>query len=330
MIITRTPYRISFVGGGTDLESFYSEHQGAVISTSINKFIYISSHRFFDRFKFRLKYSQTENCDSIAEIHHPLFREVLGSFPDNGPLEFSSNGDVPSGTGLGSSSAFTVCLLHNMHARNGEYVAKEELAEEACRIEIERLKEPIGKQDHYAAAFGGLNVIRFNTNGSVNVEPLHLNRTADQDLQENLHLFFTGQQRQASGILSGQKRNTRDQDKVLILQKMVNLVWRCRDELYAGDLTGFGETLHENWILKKQLASGISNPEIDAMYERGLAAGALGGKLLGAGGGGFLLFYCEKRKASKLIRAMKPLANLPFRFEREGSKVVFVGDEYEQ
>jgi len=329
MIITRTPYRISFVGGGTDLEPFYSRHQGAVISTSINKFIYISSHKFFDKFKYRLKYSQTENCNACLEIKHPLFREVLSSFPDNGPLEFSSNGDVPSGTGLGSSSAFTVCLLHNMHVRNGEYVTKEKLAEEASEIEIVRLKEPIGKQDHYAAAFGGLNVMKFNLDGSVNVEPMHLKRSISSELQSNLHIFFTGQQRQASGILSEQSHNTRSRDKTDMLLRMVELVWKSRDVLHSGDLAAFGEVLHENWLLKKQLASGITNPEIDAMYARGLAAGAIGGKLLGAGGGGFILFYCEKEKAQKLEEAMKPLPRLSFRFEHEGSRVIFVGDEHE-
>lgn len=330
MIITRTPYRISFVGGGSDMESFYAKHQGAVLSSTINKFVYISSHRFFDVDSIRLKYSRNETVRSIAEIQHPLFREALSQFGVKGSLEMSSNGDVPAGTGLGSSSAFTVGLLHNLYVREGKYATKKQLAEEACAIEIDRLKEPIGKQDHYAAAFGGLNVIRFNTNGTVAVEPIHLNHATDRELQSNLLMFYTGTQRSASTILQEQKDNIAAMKKSDVLIEMVDLVWELRDSLFSGDISSFGEILDRNWTLKQQLANGIGTDQIASMYSRGINAGALGGKLLGAGGGGFLLFYCEKEKQDKLRQELAPYQELRFKFENEGSKLVFVGDEYEE
>ena len=330
MIITRTPYRISFVGGGSDMESFYEKHQGAVLSSTINKFVYISSHRFFDEDSIRLKYSKNETVKSISQIQHPLFREALSQFGVKGSLEMSSNGDVPAGTGLGSSSAFTVGLLHNLYVREGKYATKRQLAEEACAIEIDRLKEPIGKQDHYAAAFGGLNVIRFNVNGTVDVEPIHLNQATNRELQDNLLMFYTGTQRSASTILQEQKDNIAAMRKTDTLTKMVGLVWELRDSLFSGDITSFGEILDRNWTLKQQLATGIGTEQIDAMYRKGISAGALGGKLLGAGGGGFLLFYCEREKQQRLRAELANHQELRFKFENEGSKLVFVGDEYEE
>ncbi len=329
MIITRTPYRISFVGGGSDMESFYGKHQGAVLSSTINKFVYISSHHFFEEQSIRLKYSKNETVKSIADIQHPLFREALSQFGVKGSLEMSSNGDVPAGTGLGSSSAFTVGLLHNLYVREGKYATKTLLAEEACAIEIDRLKEPIGKQDHYAAAFGGLNVIRFNTNGTVEVEPIHLNQRTNRELQENLLMFYTGTQRSASTILQEQKDNIAAMKKSDVLIKMVDLVWELRDSLFSGDLSSFGEILDRNWALKQKLANGIGTDQVTSMYRRGIAAGALGGKLLGAGGGGFLLFYCEKERQERLRAELAAHQELKFKFENEGSKLVFVGDEYE-
>lgn len=329
MIITRTPYRISFVGGGSDMESFYQKHQGAVLSSTINKFVYISSHHFFDEQSIRLKYSKNETVKSIADIQHPLFREALSQFGVKGSLEMSSNGDVPAGTGLGSSSAFTVGLLHNLYVREGRYATKTQLAEEACAIEIDRLKEPIGKQDHYAAAFGGLNVIRFNTNGTVDVEPIHLNQGTNRELQGNLLMFYTGTQRSASTILQEQKDNIAAMRKSDVLLQMVDLVWELRDSLFSGDIRSFGEILDRNWTFKQQLANGIGTDQISSMYRKGIAAGAVGGKLLGAGGGGFLLFYCEKEKQEKLRTELAGHQELKFKFENEGSKLVFVGDEYE-
>lgn len=327
MIITQTPFRISFVGGGSDLESFYSQHPGAVLSTSINKYIYISSHNFFDENQIRLKYSQTETVKSVDEIEHRIMKQVLKKFAINGAIEISSNGDVPSGTGLGSSSSFTVGLLHNLYARSGQFVRKQVLAEDACDIEINRLGEPIGKQDQYAAAFGGLNIFRFLSNGSVEVEPLYLRREVFETLEENLLMFYYGQQRTTASILSEQKDNMEKKDKVAILKEMVSLVPDLRDALYAGQLNDFGKLLHQNWLLKTSLASRISDSGIEEVYQTALAAGAVGGKLLGAGGGGFFLFYCEKQNQPRLREALKNLREMSFRFDNEGTKVIYYGSE---
>jgi len=330
MIITRTPFRISFVGGGSDLSSFYSRSQGAVLSSSINKYMYISSHRFFDEDKIRVKYSQTETVTDIKDLHHPIVREVVKQFDIAGAMEISSNADIPSGTGLGSSSSFTVGLLHNMYTVFGQFVTKERLADEACRIEIEKLNEPIGKQDQYAASFGGLNVIKFNTSGSVSVEPIHLQKEVYKQLQNNLLVFYMGQQRKTASILDEQKSNMQQEDKYANLMKMVELVWKLREALYRGNLDEFGRLLHVNWLLKKQLASKITNPNLESVYETALQNGALGGKLLGAGGGGFFLFYCEQKDHAKLRKALSSFREMNFSFENEGSKVIYVGDEYNE
>lgn len=329
MIINKTPFRISFVGGGSDLESFYSKSQGAVLSTTINKFMYISSHFFFDKEKVRLKYSQTETVTNINKLKHPVVKEVLKKFKINGALEISSNADVPAGTGLGSSSSFTVGLLHNIYTTFGKFVTKKRLAKEACDIEINRLKEPIGKQDQYAAAFGGLNIIKFNPSGKVNVEPIHLNKKTFKTLQKNLLIFYTGTQRKTASILKEQKRNIKSKDKFESQKSMVDLVWELRDSLYSNDLNEFGKIMHKNWMLKQKLASKITNPTINRLYSKALKNGAIGGKLLGAGGGGFLLFYCNEKKQKKLRSAMSSLRELKFKLENEGSKLIYVGDEYE-
>lgn len=328
MIITRTPFRVSFVGGGSDLEEYYSQKQGAVLSTTINKYMYISSHNYFDDDSIRIKYSQTETVKNINDLQHPIVREAMKKFNINGALEISSNADVPSGTGLGSSSSFTVGLLHSLYARAGKHVSNEKLAEEACEIEIEKLGEPIGKQDQYASAFGGINIIKFNPDGSVSVEPIHLKKEINKKLQNNLLMFYTGQQRSASKILIEQKKVTAQADKTQILDKMVDLVWEMRDALYAGDLEEFGRILHKNWLLKKQLTNKISDDFIDDIYNKGIKSGALGGKLLGAGGGGFVLFYCEPENQKKLRHALRDLKELSFKLDNEGSKVIYVGDEY--
>jgi len=330
MIITRTPFRISFVGGGSDLEAFYCQSVGAVLSATIDKFMYISSHRFFDEDKIRVKYSRTETVTNVGDLQHPIVREVLGKFNIDGALEISSNADVRAGTGLGSSSSFTVGLLHNLYTGFGRLVTKNQLAEEACDIEINRLQEPIGKQDQYAAAFGGLNVIRFYPSGGVNVEPIHLEKEIYHRLQDNLLLFYLGEQRKAATILQEQKENMRSRQKVEILEEMVSLVEQLREALHEGDLEQFGRILHRNWLLKRQLASRISGRNIDALYEQGLRAGATGGKLLGAGGGGFLLFYCEKERQPALREAFCDLREMKFRFDGEGSKLIYVGDEYHE
>lgn len=327
MIITKTPFRISFVGGGSDLEAFYGKHKGAVLSTTIDKYMYISSHKFFEPGKIRTKYSETETVDSVEELKHNLLRTILQRFQIKGGIEISSIADVPAGTGMGSSSSFTVGVLHNLSAFQNKYVSKETLASEACNIEIDILKEPIGKQDQYAAAYGGLNVIEFNPNGSVNVEPIHLEKEAHKDLQSHLMMFYIGNQRSASSILAEQKKNTSQEDKYNALVQMVNLVYDLRDALVAGKWSDFGEILHENWMLKQSLASGISNPLIGDIYAAAREAGATGGKLLGAGGGGFMLFYCPPDKQEKVRSALKSVRPFEFKFEQEGSKLIHYGDQ---
>lgn len=327
MIITRTPFRISFVGGGSDMETFYKRHPGAVLSTSINKYMYISSHRFFFPGQVRVKYSETETVNSIDELKHPLLREAMRKTGVTQGIEISSIADIPSGTGMGSSSSFTVGLLHCLYAVKREYVTHEQLALEACEIEIEILGEPIGKQDQYAAAFGGLNIIHFHPNGDVRVEPLYVKNDIYKRLQDNLLMFYVGNQRKASVILAEQKKNASHEEKFNLLRSMVLLVSDLRNCLYTGQLDDFGKIMHENWILKQKLASQITNTQIDDIYKAGIRGGASGGKLLGAGGGGFMLFYCERAKQQKLIEELKPLEKFDFDFEREGSKVIYFADE---
>jgi D-glycero-alpha-D-manno-heptose-7-phosphate kinase len=327
MIITRTPFRISFVGGGSDMETFYSRHQGAVLSTSINKYMYISSHKFFFKDQVRVKYSKTETVERVDDLKHPILRETLKKAGLKGGIEISSIADIPAGTGMGSSSSFTVGLLHNLYAIKRQYVSVEELAEGACEIEINILREPIGKQDQYAAAVGGLNIFYFNPDGSVRIEPLYIKNEVYEGLQENLVMFYTGSQRNASDILTEQKKNASQEDKFNVLKSMVGLVRELRDSLYNERINDFGKLLHENWILKQKLASNISNKGIEEIYNTGLKSGAEGGKLLGAGGGGFFLFYCEKHKQQKLKDSLKHLYNFEFKFDQDGSKLIYFGDE---
>lgn len=322
MIITKTPFRISFVGGGSDLEAFYSQHPGAVLSTSINQYMYISSHKYFEENQIRVKYSQTETVNKLNELKHPILRVVLEKFGLNG-IEISSIADIPGGTGMGSSSSFTVGLLHNLYTSIGKKVTKEELAEEACRIEIDLLKEPIGKQDQYAAAYGGMNVIRFETDGTTTVDALNLSQAAKEELESNLIMFYLGSQRKASDILSEQKKNTASEDKTNTLKQMVDLVYQLQSSLEEGHLNDMGKILHENWILKQQLASAITNPEINECYQTALQNGATGGKLLGAGGGGFMLFYCPKDHRARLINSLGKLRKFDFAFENKGSTVIY-------
>ncbi len=327
MIITKTPFRISFVGGGSDLETFYSKSKGAVLSTSINKYMYISSHAFFESDKIRTKYSQTETVGNVEELKHPILKTALKKFKIEGGLEISSIADIPGGTGMGSSSSFTVGLLHNLYAVTHRYASKEALAAGACEIEIDLLQEPIGKQDQYAAAYGGLNVIEFHQNGLVSVSPVYLQKETLHTLEQNLCLYYIGNQRSASSILSEQKKNTGEEDKFKTLQEMVKLVYQLRDVLMQGNLDDFGRLMHENWAMKQRLAKGISNPMINALYETALQNGALGGKLLGAGGGGFMLFYCPWEKQKKLDEALHKVRRFPFAFEQDGSKIIYYGNE---
>jgi len=307
------------------MAAFYERQTGAVLSTGINRYMYLSSHRFFEPGQIRAKYSQTETVERVEELKHPIIRTALELMGIAGGIEISSIADVPSGTGMGSSSSFTVGLLHNLSVWSGRYWSKDDLARVACEIEIERLGEPIGKQDQYAAAFGGLNLIEFLPDGSVRVEPQHMPNERKAQLESRLLMYYTGTQRSASAILGEQKNNVAQSDKFAALSEMVSLVYELRKVLYEGDLDDFGRILHQNWQLKKALASGISNGPIDQAYEAALKAGALGGKLLGAGGGGFLLFYCREEAQPAVSEALSTLRPFSFQFENEGSKLIHYG-----
>ncbi len=326
MIITRTPFRVSFCGGGSDLASFYERHEGCVLSTTINKYMYISIHPFFEHDKISLKYKKTEFVNEISEIDHPIFKEALKQFNLSG-VEISSTADIPSGTGLGSSSAFTVGLLNALNAYTGKYVSKQDLAENACDIEINRLKSPIGKQDQYAVSFGGLNFIRFLSNGVTVVEPVIIPKATLKELQRNILIFYTGKMHNANTILKEQNKNTKHNDKFEALKTMCSFAIELKKCIEKGNLDSFGEILHENWMLKRQLASGVSSPDLDRIYEIALKNGALGGKLLGAGGGGFFLFYCPVEKQKQVEDALG-LPRFDFSFEQIGTSIVYVGDKY--
>jgi D-glycero-alpha-D-manno-heptose-7-phosphate kinase len=326
MIISRTPFRVSFVGGGTDLREFYTKTYGAVTSTAINRYMYVTVNRvssYFD-YKIRVSYSKTELVKKVKDVRHPIVREALMLMGLDGGLEIHSMADIPSQTGLGSSSSFTVGLLNALHAFKGEHASAEQLAQEACKIEIEVLKEPIGKQDQYIAAYGGLKHIRFNPDETVYVDPIICSPDTREALFSNLMMFFTGWSRPASSILSKQKKAT--VDKIGVLTKMRDLTKELNEVLTSGkDLDRFGRLLHENWMLKRELVGGISNTGIDEYYEKACDAGALGGKLLGAGGGGFLLFYVEKQNQDRVRKALSKLMEVDVNFEPQGSKIIYVG-----
>ena len=327
MIITRTPFRISFAGGGSDLPSFYTREPGCVISASINWHMYVSVHRFFDSQQYHLKYSQVELADCLEEVRHPIVREAARLAGVAGGIELTSTADVPAGTGLGSSSSFTVGVLHALYAFRGVFASKERLAREACVIEMDRLGEACGKQDQYAAAFGGLSFIRFQTDGQVAVEPIVLDRVALAHLEQNLMLFYVGGTRASGTILREQSRNMDEQARFDSVRQMTVLAEQLRALLWAGQCDEFGAILHRAWELKRAVASGISNERIDSLYSRGLKAGALGGKLLGAGGNGFLLFYCPLERQAAVRRELSELKPFPVRFDSGGSRIIYVGED---
>ncbi len=324
MIISRTPFRVSFVGGGSDLPAFCDRRPGAVLSSTIDKAMYLTLHPYFDRERTLLRYSKSELVTSLDQIRHPIFREALRLVGIEGGIEISSSADVPSGTGLGSSSSFTVGLLHVLAAYQGRYASSEDLAAAAAHLELDVLGEPIGRQDHYAAAFGGLNLIEFHAQGQVKVEPITLPRERLAELEQRLLMFYLGGRRDTRSVLDDQVRElATNESKMAATSRMVELVYEMRDALYANDLNAFGGLLHRNWELKRGLSKEISNPEIDAAYERARSAGARGGKLLGAGGSGFLLLHCEPGEQSELRRALADLDELPFRFDHSGSRIIF-------
>jgi len=327
MIITKTPFRISFCGGVSDMADFYREHGGCVLSTTINRYMYLTIHPYFDEQKTALKYSQNEIVDHINDIQHSIFHCVLNDKKISG-VEISSTADVPSGTGLGSSSSFTVGLLHILSCYKGKYLSKSALAKEACEVEIDKLGAPIGKQDQYAAAFGGLNFIRFHKDDSVSVEPVIMKGKTLAELQDNLVMFYTGLTHDANKILAKQKKNIAEkEEKRRSLLRMCELAESMKMALEDNDIRNFGKILNEGWMKKRELAGSITSPFIDELYDTALRNGATGGKLLGAGGGGFLLFCCPKEKQAMLREKLR-LKQFPFKFEHDGSSVVYIGDKY--
>ncbi|MBR4560847.1 MAG: GHMP kinase [Bacteroidales bacterium] len=325
MIISRTPLRISFAGGGSDLPSYYMQHGGAVLSTTIDKYIYIAVHRYFSSSQSLIKYSKTELVNSNDEIEHPLFRECMKLVGVTG-LDIASMADVPAGTGLGSSSAFAVSLLNVLHAYKHQAVSAEYLAATACDVEINRLGDPIGKQDQYAAAYGGLNFIRFNYDGSVDVQKIVMDTSVKAQLERNLILLYTGTKHSASAILKEQGKEMKRLEKQQVMHKMVEMAYELKDVLEHGQIDDFGRILNEGWLLKRSLTNNISNPLIDALYDQGMDAGALGGKLLGAGGAGFVLFYCPEERQEEFRAKMSAYTEMPFWFENYGSKIIYMNE----
>lgn len=296
-----------------------------MLSTSIDKYVYLAVHKYFYPNKTLLKYSKTEEVDCYDDIKHPIFRECLSMLDLHG-LDISSMADVPAGTGLGSSSSFTVSLLNVLHAYKHEAVGPEYLASKACEIEIERLGDPIGKQDQYAAAYGGLNFIKFNYDGSVDVEKVVMDPMAKAQLDRNLLMIYTGGTRSANAILAQQNKAMSDAHKRDTIRQMVSLAYDLKSVLEKNDIDDFGRILHEGWMLKQTLSGGISNSGIAELYAKGLDAGALGGKLLGAGGSGFLLFYCPEERQPQFRKKMEGLFELPFHFDNTGSTIIHMED----
>lgn len=316
---------MSFVGGGSDLPVFYRKFGGAVVSTAINQFVYITVNKKFDE-KIRVSYSKTEEAGTVERIKHPLVREAMRLLKIDGGMEITSVADIPGrGSGLGSSSSFTVGLLHALHAYAERYASAEQLAREACEIEIARCGEPIGKQDQYAAAFGGLNYIRFNEDDSVSVEPILCKRETLRTIQDHILVFYTGITRSASDVLKHQQSAVAsEKKKQSVMRKMVALAEQMKTELQRNRAGVFGEIIHEGWLLKKSLTSGISTDAIDDWYAKARKAGAVGGKLLGAGAGGFLMFYAPPDRHEAIASALGELRRMDFKFEAQGSRIIFV------
>lgn len=315
--------RISFGGGGSDLPSYYRKFGGGVISASIDRYSYIHIHPSFDDRRVQLKYAKSEDVDDHDLIQHRIFRCILKRFKLYG-VELVSVADIPAGTGLGSSSSFTVALLHSIYAHLGVYRSKGDLAAEACSIEIDELQSPIGRQDQYAAAFGGLNYLRFERDDSTFVEPITITRERLRDFDSRLLMFYTGFTRDANEVLKDQSKGMADDAaKEQAMHKMVDLGKQMSTALRQGNLREFGPLLHESWKLKRSLSEHISNSHIDELYELALSAGAAGGKILGAGGGGFLLLYCEVAKQPVLREKLQAWRCFPVHLESGGTQIVY-------
>ena len=324
MIIARSPLRITLGGGGTDLPSYYRGHEGFLVSAAIDQYVYVNVMRPFSEGIY-LKYSQMEHVKQIADIKHPIIREALQIIGFKTPqVEITTLADIPAGTGLGSSGSFTTALLKALYTHRKRHLHQEELAELACHIEIDRLGEPIGKQDQYIAAVGGVTCFTFHKDDKVTAVPLGNSIDTMFDLEDNLLLFFTGFSRSASGILKDQnvKSQQNDADMLNNLHYVKDLGYRSRDALVDGNTKLFGELMHEHWEHKKRRSGGMSNPKIDAWYELGMKNGAVGGKLVGAGGGGFLMFMAHDRNKLRHAMAHAGLEEVRFKFDFEGTKVV--------
>ena len=323
MIVSRVPLRMSFVGGGSDLPSYYRENQGAVLSTSVDKYMYVTINKKFDE-NFRLSYSTTENVSSIDQIKHSIVRNTLKFLDIQSGIEITSISDIPShGSGLGSSSAYTVALLHALHSYIGKSISKNDLGRLASHIEINLCGDKIGKQDQYAVAFGGLNLIEFNEDESVSVSPVSCKYRTIKKMEESIIVFYTGRSRKASTLLAQQSNNMKEKSKRELMSEMVSLAYDMKELLENNDVEPIGELLDMNWQLKRQMTVGISDLQIDGWYNKGILAGATGGKLLGAGNGGFIMFFAPKEKHAKITKTMKDLQRVPFSFDNGGSKIVF-------
>ncbi len=324
MIITRSPLRISLGGGGTDLPSYYKEHTGFIVAAAIDKYVYITLHRTFVD-ELIVKYSKMERVRSVDDVQHPIIREALKVTQVSAPyLEIASMADIPAGTGLGSSGSFTTALLKALHAHRRHLILPEDLAEQACQIEIERLGEPIGKQDQYIAAYGGLTCFRFQPNGKVEAWPLRIDQNTLFELEDNLLLFFTGYSRAASNILREQDTKSRDSDRDMTenLHFIKDIGRQSMEALEAGDLHHFGNLMNVHWEHKKKRSSSMSNSHIDDWYDLARQNGAVGGKLIGAGGGGFLMFYADDKTQLRKVMREAGLQEVRFRFDFEGTTVV--------
>ncbi len=322
MIISRTPLRVSFVGGGSDLPAFYRQHNGAVLSMSIKKYVYLSMHEYFEKQGCILKYSEIEKPRTADDIQHRIIQQVFKNLSID-RVDFNSSADVPAGTGLGSSSAFTVGLLNLCYAYRGEYVSRGRLAELACEIEIEKLGEPIGKQDQYGCALGGINLIEFHTDGSVTYETVPLTIEQRRQMEQNLIMFYLGGTRSASKLLSAQSRSTAESPQVVEnLKAMVEQARTLRADL-CRNVEVLGPYLHEAWLRKRSLSSGISNPVVEEAYDKALAAGATGGKLLGAGGSGFLLLHAPGSARDAVAEALAEYEMHPVHVDTAGSAIIY-------
>jgi D-glycero-alpha-D-manno-heptose-7-phosphate kinase len=324
VIIARSPLRITLGGGGTDLASYYTEHEGFLIAAAIDKYVYVTVMRPFTPGIF-LKYSQLEHVEEVADVRHPMIREALRlEDPERPQIEITTLADIPAGTGLGSSGSFATALLKALYTHRRKAIHSQELAELACHIEIERLREPVGKQDQFIAAFGGITCLSFHKDHRVAVQPLRISSRTLFELEDNLLLFFTGFSRSAATVLGDQHSRSRANDPQMLenLHYVKALAHRSREALEDGDLVRFGELMHEHWEHKRRRSPGMSNRQIDEWYSHAMRNGAVGGKLVGAGGGGFLMFYAADRNRLRQAMAESGLQEVRFRFDFEGTKVV--------